>query len=178
MDDLYRQVVCDILIDDIENFDIKRRELVTEISDQNNKITKLRAMLLSDEIDSQDYKVMKSECDNKVVRLEAELDKLKHINAEKTDLGALVDGALIRLNMLFKLYKNANMEEKRFIIGSTFQKQWSISENKCRTASMNSAVLLIYLINNKLGRKKAGVRSKIRSNSGLVPSTGNSLNTW
>ncbi|WP_410478697.1 recombinase family protein [Pedobacter aquatilis] len=172
MNDLYRQVVCDILIDDIENFDIKRKELVTEISDQNNKITKLRAMLLYEEIDSQDYKVMKSECDSKVIRLEAELNKLKHINAEKTDLGTLVDGALIRLNMLFKLYKNANMEEKRFIIGSTFQKQWSISEIKCRTASMNSAVLLIYLINNKLGRKKAGVRSKIRSNSGLVPSAG------
>lgn len=134
--------------------------------------TMQRNIQLSDEIDLEDYKLMKSECDNRVIRLEAELDKLKHINEEKTDLGALVDGALFRLKMLFKLYINANMEEKRFIIGSTFNKQWSISEKNCRTAFMNSAVLLIYLINNKLWRKKAGVRSKIRSNSGLVPSAG------
>jgi site-specific DNA recombinase len=129
-------------------------------------------MLLSDDIDSQDYKLMKAECDERIIRLEAQLNKLKQSNSESIDYGALIDGALLRLNMLFKLYRNGNIEEKRLIIGSTFPEKLKIFENKCRTANMNSAVHLIYLINNKLGRKKARVRTQIRVNSGLVPSAG------
>lgn len=64
------------------------------------------------------------------------------------------------------------MEEKRLIIGSTFPEKWKIFEKTFRTANMNSAVHLIYLINNKLGRKKTRVRTQIRVNSGLVLSTG------
>lgn len=168
MDDLYRDVFCDVLMMDSTDFDLKRKELVTEISENNNKLTKLRTLLLSDDIDSQDYKLMKNECDERIVRLEAELNKLKQSNTEKTDFSALVDGALLRLNILFKLYRNGNIEEKRFIIGSTFPEKVMFFENKCRTTNMNSAARLIYLINNKLGRKKTRVRTQIRVNSGLV----------
>jgi site-specific DNA recombinase len=176
MVELYRDVFCDVLMIDSVDFDLKRKELVSEISEQNNKLTKLRAMLLSDDIDSQDYKLMKAECDERIIRLEAELNKLKQSNSESTDYGALIDGALLRLNMLFKLYRNGNIEEKRLIIGSTYPEKLKIFENKCRTANMNSAVHIIYLINNKLGRKKARVRTQIRVNSGSVPFSSNTFN--
>ena len=58
------------------------------------------------------------------------------------------------------------------IIGSIFPEKWTIIENKGRTGKVNLAALLIYQINNMLGHKKTGVRTKIRTNSGLVPSAG------
>jgi hypothetical protein len=50
MAELYKKVICDVTVDDRENFETNRKRLVGEISDQNNIITKIRAMLLSDEL--------------------------------------------------------------------------------------------------------------------------------
>ena len=42
MAELYKQVVCDTFGDNKKNFDENRKQLVTEISDQNNMLTKIR----------------------------------------------------------------------------------------------------------------------------------------
>ena len=75
-----------------------------EISDQHNILTKLRSMLLSDDIDTQDYKIMKSQCEAKIVKLEAKLKDLKERNTVKLDLTETIDEALIRLKRLTELY--------------------------------------------------------------------------
>ena len=70
------------------------------------------------------------------------------------------------------MYSKGNIEEKRYIIGSIFPEKWTIIENIGRTGKVNQAALHIYQVNNMLHHKKAGVRTKIRTNSGLVPSAG------
>ncbi len=172
MAELYKEVILDVTKGNGQNFEVERKKLITEISDQQNLITKIRAMLLSDEIDPQDFKIMKTQCEEKIVRLEASLKDLKENNEAKTDLSAIVDEALIRLKKLAELYKNGSIEQKRYIIGSIYPEKWTIFDNEGRTAKVNPAALLIYQINNKLWNKKAGVRTKIRTNSGLVPSAG------
>ena len=57
-------------------------------------------MLLSDDIDQQDYKFMKAQCDENILRLEAELKELKNSVSSKLDLTTLVDEALIRLERI------------------------------------------------------------------------------
>ena len=64
------------------------------------------------------------------------------------------------------------MEEKRIIIGSTYAEKWTFDEKGHRTAKVNSAMELIYLFNKQLEHKKTGVKSKISSYSGQVPSAG------
>ncbi|WP_394340912.1 recombinase family protein [Pedobacter cryoconitis] len=172
MAELYKKVICDVTVDDKENFETNRKRLVEEISDQNNIITKIRAMLLSDDLIIDDYKIMKSKCEEKITRLEAELKDIKDKASKKVDYSLLVDEALKRLKKLSELYSNGNIEQKRYIIGSIYPEKWTILENKGRTGKVNLAALLIYQINNTLRHKKTGVRTKIRTNSGLVPSTG------
>ena len=172
MAELYKKVICDITMDDKENFEVSRKKLISEISDQNNIITKIRAMLLSDDLHIDDYKIMKSKCEEKITRLEAELNDIKDKAAIKTDYATLVDEALKRLKKLYELYCNGTIEQKRYIIGSIFPAKWTIFENKGRTEKVNLAALLIYQINNTLRHKKTGVRTKIRTNSGLVPGAG------
>lgn len=65
-----------------------------------------------------------------------------------------------------------NIEDKRHIIGSIYDEKWTILENKGRTGKINIADQLIYQINKTLGHKNTGVRTKIRTNSGLVPRAG------
>lgn len=172
MAELYKQVINDAIGNVQKNFEENRKTLVAEISEQNNTITKIRALLLSDDIDVDDYKIMKSKCEEKIVRLEAELKELKSQAGVKDDLNEIVDEALKRLKKLTDLYSNGDIENKRYIIGSMFPEKWTIIENKHRTGKVNLAALLIYQINSTLEHKKAGVRTKIRTNSGLVPSAG------
>lgn len=73
-----------------------------------------------------------------------------------------------------ELYSNGDIEEKRYIIGSTSPEKWVILESNYRTDNVNLATLLIYHINKGLGTKKVRCRTK----SDLVPSTENSLNTF
>ena len=170
--ELFKEIICDVAVDDQQSFEAERKRMVGEISEQHNMMTKLRAMLLSDDIDLPDYKAMKLQCEEKIVRLEAELKEFKAKSIVKTDLSAIVDEALIRLKILVELYKNGDIEEKRYIIGSIYPKKMVIFENYGRTGQRNIAAELIYQINKGLRKKKAGVRTKIRTNSGRVPSAG------
>ncbi|MDB5117049.1 MAG: recombinase family protein [Mucilaginibacter sp.] len=172
MAELFKEIICDVNVDDRQGFEIERKELVGEISGQNNMLTKLRTMLLSDDIDVSDYKAMKQQCEEKVIRLEADLKELKEDYAIKPDLSAIVDEALIRLKNLVELYKNGDIEDKRYIIGSIYPKKMMIFENYGRTGERNIAVELIYQINKGLRKKRARVRTKIRTYSGSVPSAG------
>jgi len=168
MAELYKQVVCDTFGDNKKNFDETRKQLVAEISDQNNMLTKIRTLLLSDDIDVADYKIMKSKCEEKIIRLEAQLKELKDQANAKTDVSDIVDEALKRFKKLTELYSNGDIEAKRYIIGSIFPEKWTILENKGRTGKVNLAAQLIYQINSLLSHKKTRVRTKIRTNSGLV----------
>lgn len=58
----------DATSNDTLNFEQERKRLVSEVSEQNNMLTKLRAMLLLDDIDLQDYKIMKTKCDEKITK--------------------------------------------------------------------------------------------------------------
>jgi hypothetical protein len=135
------------------------KRLIGEISDQNNTLTKLRTLLLSEDIDLQDYKIMKSQCEEKIVRLEAELKEIKAKKLAQNDLNPIVDEALIRLKSLIELYKGGTMEEKRFIIGSIYPEKMIILENSGRTGDVNLAAQLIFQINSGLHKKKTGVRT-------------------
>lgn len=70
------------------NFERERKRLVSEVSEQNNMLTKLRAVLLSDDIDLQDYKIMKTKCDEKIANIESKLKELKENASEIFGYGA------------------------------------------------------------------------------------------
>ena len=76
------------------------------------------------------------------------------------------------LKNLAQIYREADIEGKRVVIGSTFSKKWDFSDLKGRTAYLNKSVELIYMINKKLRNNKAEVKAKNCDYSGFVPSAG------
>ncbi|WP_091211867.1 recombinase family protein [Mucilaginibacter gossypiicola] len=150
----------------------ERKKIIEQITEQNHRMTRLREMLLSDTIDSADYKLMKTECETKTSSLEADLADLSSFYEADIDIENLIENAVNKLKDLIYLYRSADIKGKQFIIGSIFSKKWRFSEMKGRTAEVNEAAALIYHINNTLQQKKTGVKTNYRDYSGKVPRAG------
>ena len=50
-----------------------KAEILTQIKELNNKLAKARELLLSGDIDGADYRIIKSDCENKISVLEMKL---------------------------------------------------------------------------------------------------------
>ncbi len=106
------------------------------------------------------------------VRLEAELAALDEKIKLDRNIFDVLDESLESLKNLSKLYSEADIEGRHYIIGSIFPEKFVFDGTIDRTAKMNLAFKLIYHINNRLERKRNGVSSKKRTNSIQVPRAG------
>lgn len=71
--DLYKTIVHDIYKKRSSKKENISKRVTEEIDRLNGRVSKARELLLNDAIDGKEYKEIKSECENKIVRLEAEL---------------------------------------------------------------------------------------------------------
>jgi DNA invertase Pin-like site-specific DNA recombinase len=157
--ELYTQVVLDGY-QDASRFTVDaRKKLITQITDQNTRLGKARELLLLNDIDPEDYKIIKKECEARITRLEAELNELATSVTPKIDLPSIVEKAVSNMINLDSIYLKADISKKREIIGSMFREKLCFDGTQHRTGRPNDAASLIYLINNKLIGKKNGAKS-------------------
>jgi len=69
-------VIKDILYQQTGSQTDGRKELLNQIQAETDHLAKARKLLLDDAIDSNDYKLIKSECETKLLSLEAKLTGL------------------------------------------------------------------------------------------------------
>lgn len=161
MAELYKEVIMDATFDDNQNFDQERKRIISEISDQNNMLTKMRAMLLSEDIDLQDYKIMGSNCHKNIVAREADLKELKENTSETSDTEQIIEEALRKLLILSELYEEFDISEKRHLIGSIYDEKWTIENNKDRTGKINIAASLSIRLAKREDIKKPELELKL-----------------
>ena len=172
MAEVFKEVVCDLYKDGNQFQQDEKKSFISQITENNNRITKARELLLNDGIDQLDYKLIKTEAEEKIIRLEAKLNDFVANGTASVDIDELVYKAVENLQKLDLLYLNADIEGQRFIIGSIFPEKWTYCETGHRTGKVNQAALLIYQINSQLGHKKTRMRASLRNQSGFVPSAG------
>ncbi|WP_134089165.1 recombinase family protein [Olivibacter sp. XZL3] len=172
MAEVYREVLEDLFRDSKDIQHLERKNTIAAITETNNRITKARELLLTDCISGQDYKIIKNEAEEKLVRLDAKLRELANNNNEKLDIDGLIYKAVENFKKLDLMYLNADIEGKRQIIGSTFAEKWHFLDGRHRTAKRTPASELIYLINKGLRSKKPGLKTFSSSQSGFVPRAG------
>jgi site-specific DNA recombinase len=151
---LYRDVVCDTFNNSNGAIQEERKNFIQQITDQNNRVTKPRELLLKDFIDGDEYRNLKVEAEKTIGKLEAKLKDLNEKIAYDLDIFGILHKAIENLKNIAQLYKNSDMEGKQFIIGSIFPKKFVFDGEIDRTAPMNLAFHPIYQINNKLQNKK------------------------
>lgn len=74
-------------------------------------------------ITAQDYKIIKSEAEEKLTRLDAKLRDVANNNSQKIDIDGLIYKSVENFKKLIPLYLNADIEGKRQITGSTFSEK-------------------------------------------------------
>jgi site-specific DNA recombinase len=135
------------------SLDEKRKSVSKQIDLINERISKARDLYLSDKLDEDDYKEIKSTGKLETDKLEAELSYL--ISETKTfDIQTKLEKALNVIGNVSKLYQQGDMQIKRAIASSIFPKKLVFDGKGFRTDEMNSIVKYIFLANSKLENKK------------------------
>ncbi len=150
--EVFREVVKGLYSSETDHLRVDRRNLLDRINKETNRLSKARELLLKGDIDGEDYKQIKTESNRKIDEMEKRLSALG--SAPEKDMETIIDKAVHSLCNLDKLYENEDMEVKRKIIGSIYPENLVISETGYRTARLNKAIELMYLINNNLKRRK------------------------
>lgn len=148
------------------------KQLVDEMNKVNERLTKARELLLAEDIDPTDYRTIKTECENKLTRLEAKLAEITTNATTTISIDKLIDKAVSTLSHLDVIYTEANIIRKREIIGSIYPEKLSFDGMQYRTSRINEAARLIYQINNELGAIKNRKSYDISHLSGRVERTG------
>jgi site-specific DNA recombinase len=167
--DLYKMIIKDIYSQQSGSQSSGRKELLMQIETETNRLAKARKLLLDDAIDSADYKTIKLECEKKLLILEG---KMTGFSKPTYDLEACVEKALFTFSRLNITFSEADTVAKRNIIGSIFPEKLCFDGTAYRTARVNEAANLIYLINNKLGAKKNRTKLDFSSLSDSVAGAG------
>jgi len=137
--------LCAVTIETLYNNEYKVKggyasQIMAEIAALNEKITKARNLLLNDQINSTDYKIIKLECGQKITSLES---KLGSVSKSSVKIGNELKRAVDNLLNLEMIYKTGDIKIKREIICSIFPQKQCFDGKEHRTARMNEAVSLI-----------------------------------
>jgi len=166
--ELFKETVTDCYHNQTRSFVEERKDFILQIGQLNKKIDNARELMLNDDISSADYRLIKEQCGENITRLEARLNELNTQNAAVLDMKTIVQEAVECLLNLDKLYENASVEGKRYLVGMLYPQKLTYTKGGCRTHDMNKAAEVIYLKNKKLQAKKMGQKSDVR----LLPHAG------
>lgn len=80
----YSELFVDLITDSYNNqtrsVRVERKELIREINSNTKRMENARELLLNNDIDAADYRIIKEQCNEKITRLEAKLNDLKSQN--------------------------------------------------------------------------------------------------
>ncbi len=148
--------------DDIKNFN-------EQLNQANNDIIKARKLLLNDEIDAADYRIIKTECEKKINAIES---RLIEVSKQTSSIDQLLEKALNAISQLEQLYTDSDVKKKRTIIGSVYPEKIIFDGMQYRTARLNEAVEMIYNIGKGFSKKETGQKEEDFNLSSLVARPG------
>ena len=155
--ELYLEIVKEKIMND-GNKNVLGPKHYETLNSIQGKLIKLQDMYIDGDLSKSDYEVAKERYEN----LRDEL-KSKEVSIEDNKkVFEAYQNVTKKFINLDKQYDSANLEFKRGIIGSIFQKEIHLENNKVRTAELNPIFLEIASINKGLqGIKKKDLTKKL-----------------
>ena len=133
---------------DIQN---DSKQLGLQIKELQEKITYIRDLLSSKQVEPVDFREMKSEYSTKLEKLEA---KLSTSNDDQVDIKGLLDKGVNNLLKLDYLYETADTEKKRDIISSMYPEKLTFDGFTLRTTRINEVIRIIYSVGKGFSENK------------------------
>ncbi len=151
---LYKEVVISVFKAKtrIQRNDVQL--LNTQLNEANKRLSKARDLLLAGDIEAGDYRIIKSESEAEINRLESKVTA--SIPETTNNLEPLWDKAISNISQLNVLYAEGTVTQKRKIISSIFPEKLTFDGFHYRTNRVNEAINLMFLIDKQLDLKKNG----------------------
>lgn len=154
--DLFKLVTTHVYKTRTHNEFSSKKLILEDIEKQSEKISKARALLLADDIDAADFKAIKSECDEQIMRLEAKMANIKANPLVKTSVENLINKVIDSFSKLDELFEKADVKKQRHMVCSLFPEKLEFDGLRYRTLRPNAITDIILLINSKLCEKEKG----------------------
>ena len=171
---LYKEVITSVFKSKTGLQRQEMQQLKVQLEEANRRLAKARDLLLAGDIQADDYRIIKSDSEEKINRLEVKLISATRITI---DVEPLLTKAISNISQLDILYEEGSVTQQRKIIGSMFPENLTFDRFEYRTTRINEAINLISLIDKKIGGKKNGTNPNISDLSqevnwlGLEPRT-------
>ena len=169
MAELYKMVLQKAWYSQTSHLQDDRKQLLKQIKELEDKLSYIRELLSSKQIEPEDFREMKSDYTSMVEKLEA---KLSGCNNDNVNIKSLLDKGIDNLLGLDYIYENADIDKKREVISSMFPEKLHFENSSLRTGRVNEAVKYIYIINSNLSENKKGQNGNSSNLSSQVGKTG------
>lgn len=169
MSEIYMMFINDAWSNQTNHIKSDRKELINEMQTIEDKLSRIRGLLSSGELDASDYRKMKSEHTAELERLESKLAKTED---DRIALEPLLKKGLNTLFNIVSVYERSDIARKRELIGSMFPEKMTFDGNTFRTGRINEAAELIFMINSKLRAQKNRTKKEKILLSGWEPPAG------
>ena len=150
----------------------ERKMIALKIEEQEKILSNARKRFMTEDIDVEDFKAIKTECSDQLRRLDAQLSELPAKSDGIKTIEGLIDCLISKYSNIQAHYKFASLDEKRKIIGSMYPENLCFDGTQHRTAYFSEPLSLIMLINSELQGKKKGEKSCFQNLSPLVARRG------
>ncbi|GAB2821365.1 recombinase family protein [Ferruginibacter profundus] len=130
--------------------------LKEEINRLNSRESKARELMLSDSIEADDFRTIKKECEQGIIKAEQQIADMNTF----TNIQPLIEKSLVVLETIDSLYTSGNAEVKRNIVGSMFPEKLEFDGEHFRTTRVNEAVKLIYNVGMAFSQNKRGQKQE------------------
>jgi site-specific DNA recombinase len=160
-----KRVLCEAWHDQAKGLLDDKKELLSAITEIEDKMNYLRDMLASQKLDPEDFRKMKSEYGAKLERLEV---KMAAGNVSPMNIDQLVDQGVENLFRVSQVYEAGSPEQKKSVVGSMFPENLTFDGFLVRTTRLNEGARLIYTLNAGLSENKNGQSEEISALSNSV----------
>ncbi len=151
--DLYKITLSEAWYDQTNHLQNDQKQLQIQIKELEGKLSYIRDLLSSKEIEPADFREMKTEYSSKLEKLEA---KLSIYDQDQVNINDLLDKGLNNLLKLDYAYETGEIEKKREVISSMYPEKLTFDGFSFRTNRINEAVRIIYTLDKDFGENKTG----------------------
>ena len=140
-----------------------------ELETYKKRIDNAQTLMLDGELDASEYRKIKSKLEPEIERLASKVAQLsKNENNDKE----IIDFGFYFLRNMSKLFASADLDKKRYMLGSTFPEKLVYENGVYRTASEDNVLILLANTGVALSNKKEGRRYLFRLPSRKVEPAG------
>ncbi len=135
------------------------KQVKESLEKANTELGNARKLLLNNEIEPSEYRLIKGDYERQITGLESRLIEL---SKQTNNIEPLLSRAITMLSCLDTLYEHGDNKSKRDIIGSIYPEKLVFDGFQYRTTRLNEAVELIYRMDKGFSKNKnEQIESKI-----------------